>query len=434
MEGEIQSKPPQENGAKVEEKAEEVKALEKEDIKTAKTKTPPATRSRSRTPQIAKDDEPKLKKEEKRPNMKKIEEETSNHSHSERKSRRSDKQEKKEKETKEVVVLVETDKQADDGAKSNESPEVVEAVEAKEAKRTSPRKRDKPEEAKNKQPESETVEAEVEATTPCKNEAAPRADGEDMEPLVLATDEPDPELQFDEASDPESGGGSPVLVRCKTRRSHTRNIPTPKTPKPADSDPDKCSKPQIEHADGESTRTENLNDTNDSLGIGDISTRVEVGSDVTRLNYILDNESVVGDDQEYLDSIREKSLRDTLRGLSPRRPIRSSGADSYRVRALRNNQSKSRFSTNNSDDRPVYLTATKRKRSISPDHAKRFKSGELPTSGFLSSTFRGWFLAEPTSSTPKLTAYKDESKDIHEEIKDTDGDNSNKKGAGCSVM
>lgn len=45
-------------------------------------------------------------------------------------------------------------------------------------------------------------------------------------------DEPEPELQFDENSDIESvKNASPVVSRCTTRRSHVRNVPTPKTPK-----------------------------------------------------------------------------------------------------------------------------------------------------------------------------------------------------------
>lgn len=50
----------------------------------------------------------------------------------------------------------------------------------------------------------------------------------DAEKELLEPDETEPELQFDENSD-NSGKNSPAS-RCLTRRSHMRNLPTPKSP------------------------------------------------------------------------------------------------------------------------------------------------------------------------------------------------------------
>nr|XP_023019953.1 RNA polymerase II degradation factor 1-like [Leptinotarsa decemlineata] len=143
----------------------------------------------------------------------------------------------------------------------------------------------------------------------------PEKDSVEMDPLVI-TDEPDPELQFDENSDMESGKGSPVIQRCVTRRSQTRNIPTPRTPKipEQDQEMEKAESPteEIEVQKEVLLETNIFNKTSDSTDVTDVSTKVQVGSDVTRLEYTQRNLSIP-EDTTYLDITRERSLKETLR-------------------------------------------------------------------------------------------------------------------------
>ncbi|XP_030764176.1 proteoglycan 4-like [Sitophilus oryzae] len=433
METETQPKAPHENGAKVEENSEPVEAAKQNEspaeLKPVKTKTPstPTTRSRSsrsRTPQIkdGKNDEThKPKKDDKKSSpLTKIDEDLNGHD--EIKSKNAETEKKSPSKSKK--------KPAENGSEQEKHDLKEEiAPETKETKKTpikSPRKREKQEDlGKNGDQKPEPEDKLVKH----------KSEGEDMDPLVIASDEPDPELQFDETSDLESGKGSPLIPRCKTRRSHTRNIPTPKTPKSLDSDSDKASvsaTPDI--PDTESTKAENLNDTHDSLEAENASIIAEAGSDVTRLNYTAFEDSEVSEDQSYFNSVREKSLRDTLRHLSPRRPIH--GSDSYRVRAMKNNKSKLETSLNDSLDRVVGM---KRKRSFTPEERKKFKADSPGLVGFFSSPLKSFgnrflYTAEDGGSTPKLTGYKDEHKDIHEDIKGIVSVDDIEKKNWCSVM
>lgn len=228
----------------------------------------------------------------------------------------------------------------------------------------------------------------------------------EMEPLVIS-DEQEPELQFDEISDKESGKGSPVIQRCVTRRSLTRNIPTPKTPKPIEQDVD------VEHSTTTAEQGEaidlpkNEDDTNESSN----SNKAEVGSDETRLEYVDKNVTLSVDDT-YLQDYREKSLTETIRCLSARKPIR----DVYRNRTFRV-QDKSDLDAPFCNRQSVELTSsgTKRKdRSLTPEDAKKFKSD---TSSFFTSplaSLRDKFRLDPSnSSTPLLRGYKDSRTDLH---------------------
>ncbi|CAH1170366.1 unnamed protein product [Phaedon cochleariae] len=226
-------------------------------------------------------------------------------------------------------------------------------------------------------------------------------DSVEMEPLVIS-DEPDPELQFDENSDIESGKGSPVISRCNTRRSQTRNIPTPKSPKLAEQHQDPENKPvTIEETNSEQPIIE-LSDS-DSADMANSSTRAEVGSDYTRLDYTETNNSVP-EDSSYLNEVRERSVTETLRCLSSRRPIRGD----YRRIVFRNAHEKSELNLQSRDSIENVQTGVKRKdRSVTPEEPKKFRGD---TSGLFSSPFAGFrnkFKSELPSSTPKLLGYKD---------------------------
>lgn len=226
----------------------------------------------------------------------------------------------------------------------------------------------------------------------------------EMDPLVI--DEPDPELIFEESSDLESGKGSPALVmRCKTRRSLTRNIPTPKTPKAEDTEEEQ---EQIDEEDEE----EEEKDLNETTG-ENVSTKAEVGSDSTRLEYMDKNTSL--ESNPFIASTKNKSFGETLRHLSTRRTIRPIG-DYRRPRSERNNID-SPYPTRNSVER--LSVGRKRKNSTdSTDDGKRFKADSPWFFSRFSplGSFRNPFRGDLASSTPKLTGYKDDKLLIEDEL------------------
>lgn len=255
------------------------------------------------------------------------------------------------------------------------------------------------------------------------------SDSMEMEPLVIS-DEHEPELQFDELSDKESGKGSPVIPRCVTRRSLTRNIPTPKTPKSVDVDTESEQAPtttgEIQNDDTPKNDNEETNESTDS-------TKAEAGSDETRLEYVEKNVTLPIDDS-HLNQYRDKSLSETIRCLSARKPIR----DTYRNRTFRiqgKTDLDSPFSIRNSVD--VTTSGVKRKnRSVTPEETKKFKP---ETSSFFSSplaNLRGKFRSEVSSSTPLLRGYKDSRSDLH--FEDNQGhtveNGMDDKKSWCSLM
>ncbi|KYB25177.1 hypothetical protein TcasGA2_TC034872 [Tribolium castaneum] len=214
----------------------------------------------------------------------------------------------------------------------------------------------------------------------------------DLEPdPSIATDEQHPELMFEENSDMESGKGSPVLSRCKTRRSISRNVPTPKTPK---------------SVEGEVAGEEDMNATFESCS-EDVSTKAQVGGDSTRLDYTDREEG----NSFFLQEAKNKSFGETLRRLSTRRTIRPISED-YRKRLLQNNVEKNEYPSRNSVER-ISAVGIKRKSCSreAEECSKRFK-GDSP--GFFArltsplASIRNPFRADIPSSTPTLTGYKDE--------------------------
>ncbi|KAJ8974031.1 hypothetical protein NQ317_001819 [Molorchus minor] len=259
----------------------------------------------------------------------------------------------------------------------------------------------------------------------------------EMDPLIIS-DEVDPELQFDETSDMESGKGSPVIPRCRTRRSQTRNIPTPKTPKSVEQDVDSeknsivpTTTDLIEN-NTDLPKTDKLDDTQDSAETDNLSTRAEAGGDITRMDFIENHNSYLTDDS-YLNASRERSLSETLRSLSARRPIRP--LDDYRRRAIRINQERSDL--NMPFESEHIATGQKRKnRSTTPEDRKKFKS-DSPSSLFSSplATLRNKFRSDLPSSTPKLLGYRDGQSELHfndEQNMVYNGDDEKK--SWCSIM
>ncbi|CAG9835650.1 unnamed protein product [Diabrotica balteata] len=270
---------------------------------------------------------------------------------------------------------------------------------------------------------------------------SPESDSVEMEPLVVG-DEVESELQFlEENSDKESGKGSPVIPRCFTRRSFTRNIPTPRTPKLSD-DPDSEKNSVTDQTEETICNLPNdinvpkidLNDSSDSLDTLNTSTNVEVGGNSTRLDFIETTNTPT--EENHFDEAYRNNLR--ARVLSARRPLRVT--DDYRKKVLINAQYRSDLNLPYELDEPC--GGIKRKlRSMTPDGSKKQKLESPGYTSFLSNSFAGFttrFKSHVDSSTPELISYKDERSDIHfsdglesQQIEDAGGDESKK---WCSLM
>lgn len=154
----------------------------------------------------------------------------------------------------------------------------------------------------------------------------------EMEPLILEPDEPEPELQFDENSDLESGKNSPIVSRCTTRRSQIRNVPTPKTPRLIAPEQKEI---EVKEPEAEETLKSNkiLNESTDSLesvNSEDVSTYVAVGSDATRINFVQEPNYDEEIESPFLKSLKERSYN----RLATRRSLRSVSRVSFFVHNL----------------------------------------------------------------------------------------------------
>jgi len=416
MDTELQPAPPHENGSKIEESTSEPATSTADSLtngnKDTVTNTLPKAsgnrkaRSRSRTPQ-KKQKEDKKEEEVSKSSLTVIEENVNGHEVSTLSSEATSNGQE------DVITTTEEPEAGKSDGKSSRPTRKSPRITTKEQSEPSETD-DKP--AEPMEPESVTFSIDSGKTV----------EPVEMDPLIL-TDEPDPELQFDENSDMESMKGSPAQSRCKTRRSHSRHIPTPKTPKSAtDSESEKNSVALT-------PTPENLTETGDSLTLADVSTRAETGSDTTRLD-ALSNELP---DDTYLNYTRERSLSETLRGLSARKTIRPIN-DSYRQRAFKN-------SVNKSDLNSPYLghdlvdriSGLKRKRSQTPEERKKYKTetGYNFTSYLTSplTLIKNKFSSD--GSTPKLTGYKDGTNEIHGEgtYSDVISEEADKKSR-CAIM
>lgn len=418
MDTELQPAPPHENGSKIEESTSEPATStadsltngNKDTLKDTVTNTPPKAagnrkaRSRSRTPQ-KKQKEHKKEEEVSKSSLTVIEENVNGHE----------------------VSTLSSEASSNGQEDANTKTEEPEAGKS-ESKTTRPTRKSTRIATKE---QSELSEADNKSAESMESEPLSSDSGKTVEPVemdsLILTDEPDPELQFDENSDMESVKGSPIQSRCKTRRSHSRHIPTPKTPKSAtDSESEKNSV-------APTPTPENLTETGDSLALADVSTRAETGSDTTRLD-ALSNELA---DDSYLNYTRERTLGETLRGLSARKTIRPIN-DSYRQRAFKN-------SVNKSDLNSPYLghdlvdriSGLKRKRSQTPEERKKYKTetGYNFTSYLTSplTIIKNKFSSD--GSTPKLTGYKDGTNEIHGEgtYSDVISEEPDKKNR-CAIM
>ncbi|XP_066253069.1 uncharacterized protein DDB_G0283697-like isoform X1 [Euwallacea similis] len=388
METQVQPSPPHENGSQIEDHTDPTNAESvtngKETIKTPSKAIPVREkRSRSRTPQKKKEKKTESAKFSNDPSKAKLEENVNG----------------------QEAQSHELNKIEEESVKKNGHSEGEKVV---KTGRKSGRKAANEQEDVSGKPKTE----EIEVAQPENSKSSDTAkEVVEMDALILSSDEPDPELQFDENSDMDSAKGSPVQSRCKTRRSHTRNIPTPKTPKSIDSESENNSV-------APTPTPENLNDTTESIDLEDVSTRAETQSDSTRVDY-LKNESLFCADKDYSDVSRERSLRVTVRPLSARKTIRPLN-DSYRQRAFKNVLNKSDLNDPNAwRDSTDRIYGVKRKRSESPEGAKRFKSETA--AGFMSyissplTFLKSKFTSEENTSTPKLIGYKDSTSEIHGE-------------------
>lgn len=288
--------------------------------------------------------------------------------------------------TAEEVKKPEENGETENGMKEDDAPITKRTRQQKELKETS--QKASPKKTDSAKKTSPSTKNEVEESV-------------DMEPLVIS-DEHEPELQFDEFSDKESANGSPIVTRCVTRRSLTRNIPTPKTPKSLEQDVEQEPEPTTTTTD--QIELEMLPKTEIEHTESIDSTKVEVGSDETRLEYVETNATIPIDDS-YLKEYRDKSLRDTIRCLSARKPIR----DVYRNRSLRVHD------RSNLDGPFQNSSGVKRKnRSITPEDSKKFKSDNASFFTSPLASLREKFRADTiNSSTPLLRGYRDSRTELH---------------------
>ncbi|GLV42007.1 uncharacterized protein CBL_05035 [Carabus blaptoides fortunei] len=269
----------------------------------------------------------------------------------------------------------------------------------------------------------------------------------DLEPLVLDS-EADTELQFpsETGSDRSSEiDKSPVLTRCQTRRSQTRNLPTPKTPKALDFNGEAECKSEIRvnitrlatapevivtpATDSEENTMETLSfdvrneipeDAADDCeeseeDLADASVFVNyTGNDTTR-NLDITTTSAADEGPSFLDTAKDMSYGETLRGISGRRALRHH-PDTYRPRLYKSTVDLTSKDLADGIKKFTPLTpapsgGTKRKllNRDSPEEFKRVKT-DGDGSGLLSyiqSPFKSKLgRTEIPSSTPKLTSYK----------------------------
>lgn len=258
---------------------------------------------------------------------------------------------------------------------------------------------------------------EVVVETPKENGEKDASDAEkELEP-----DETEPELQFDENSD-NSGKNSPAS-RCLTRRSHLRNVPTPKSPIVTTPTPT---------PEDEETKSDQKTSPDDSfVSSDDLSTQAEPGNDTTRANFTANDEEPQHP-SEFFKSLKDRSYGETLRGLSSRRTI------SLRHPHLTRPEFTVPYPKRASVES---ISGMKRKRrSPSPEDNKKVKHEGGGLLSYIKSPVFGvrhHFGKDLPSSTPKLTGFRNKNSllDVEELDKinlEVDGTGPEKKW--CSIM
>lgn len=254
----------------------------------------------------------------------------------------------------------------------------------------------------------------------------------EMEPLTQESEEVYPELVFDENSDIDSRKSSPVLSRCKTRRSQTRNIPTPKTPK------------SVIEQNGDEKKFEEFDQESEISAITGVSLEVEIDSEdliaaETNLkdeicSREIDNDEIEQKENEEIkedtDSVKKEfqssnftfqdvpkisdfrdcSLADTIRNISSRRAIRPMG--DYRKLTFDDKEWLNLQDITGSRSSVERISGIKRK--CGNEQSEKTKRSRLDTSGIFSYITKpmGHLKTHLTrsplkSNSPKLTGYKD---------------------------
>lgn len=273
----------------------------------------------------------------------------------------------------------------------------------------------------------------------------------DLEPLVFDSEDTELQCQSETPSDRSSEiDKSPILNRCQTRRSQTRNVPTPKTPKSLDFNGDAECKSEvrvnvtrltvapevivtppvedseeIESQDNVSDSTINAKpeetnevceDSDEDLANASVFVNY-TGNDTTR-NFDITTTSTQEDDSpSFLETTKDLSYGETLRCIGGRKGLRQH----YANHAPRFYKSTNDLTSKDLTDAvkkytPAPSSGQKRKlnannRDSSPDEYKRVKiDGDTGTSGIMS-FIQSPFQTKPgrteiPSSTPKLTSFK----------------------------
>lgn len=245
-----------------------------------------------------------------------------------------------------------------------------------------------------------------------------------MEPLLLEAEDPDPELEFEESSDMDSQKSSPIL-RARTRRSQTRNIPTPRTPKTIDTNSEdkisECSDkpsiftvptPEVTDTESEISVFKPVTDIYDATNqkstvkslisedfesFQNISTKAVIGGDTT-LNEDLNGEYEFS---PFLAESKDRPVTETLKCISGRKSIRSLKDYGLGGNIKREYKILPQFTAEK-------IGSVKRRcNNDSPDYSKRFKSETPPHMfSYIYDLKNRFTKSEIPSSTPKLTGYK----------------------------
>lgn len=250
------------------------------------------------------------------------------------------------------------------------------------------------------------------------------ANSVEMDPLILDKDEEEaiPELQFDENDlEVESEGSN---SRCKTRRSVSRNVSTPKTPKTVEQEEFEIVDQFLDRGGSvtpkavtSSNESQNniiceidLNDSSDtqsSVSTSNISTRAVAGSDATRNIDLTGQDSGLFEENSFSNS-SSKSFADTLKCLSGRKAIRSLGTTpnrtDYRKHVLKKNNVGNRgdlYADYESVEK-ISLGMKRKSRSFSPSQSKRVKREVSNFFSYLPNPFSNLRNSFKRSSTPKL--------------------------------
>lgn len=239
---------------------------------------------------------------------------------------------------------------------------------------------------------------------------------EETEIIVLDTDESELQFSLEPNSDQSE---SPTLNRCKTRRSHTRHVPTPKTPKAelnvnGETAVEDLVMPEVIITPPEDFETEHSDELSLEVSIEDesvieneekesdidnASTIVNFGNDTTKhfdVTVTSNGDQDPLENSNFLEIAKEQSYGETLRCLSGRKTLRKFDYQSN-LRDYTDGSSKYNFTS-----------GVKRKADdLCPTEKRARTDGSPGLLSYFTSPFRFKLnKTEIPSSTPKLMAYK----------------------------